>query len=98
MGAGTITRSGGQATFERPLRSRLPDRLLHGALLATALAVLALIAFFFVRLIDESSPLLSSYGVLLFVTHDEWVPSQAAFGALPLVVGTLVTSAVALVI
>jgi phosphate ABC transporter permease protein PstC len=63
-----------------------------------AAAILVLIAFFFVKLVDESQPLFSHYGVLKFVFSNEWVPSQQLYGALPLVVGTLITSAVALLI
>jgi phosphate ABC transporter permease protein PstC len=85
-------------TLTRPPLLRLPDRLLRWLLTGLAAAILLVIAYFFVRLITESRPVFADYGVAQFVFSDEWVPSQGAFGALPLVVGTLVTSAVALVI
>jgi phosphate ABC transporter permease protein PstC len=78
--------------------SRLPDRLLRWGLTGLAVAILALIAFFFIKLAIESKPVFSKYGVLKFVFSNEWVPSQQLYGALPLVVGTLITSAVALLI
>jgi phosphate ABC transporter permease protein PstC len=51
-----------------------------------------------VKLAIESKPLFDSYGVLKFVLSNEWVPSQQLYGALPLIVGTLISSAVALLI
>jgi phosphate ABC transporter permease protein PstC len=95
--AGTLTR-GGRSIEERPLLSRLPDRVLKWTLTGLAAAILALIAFFFVRLIGEASPVFSRYGVINFVFANEWVPSKAQFGALPLIVGTMITSVIALVI
>jgi phosphate ABC transporter permease protein PstC len=97
MGAGTLPR-GGRAALARPSLARLPDRLLRWGLTGLAAAILALIAFFFVKLALESRPLFAGYGVLKFVFSDEWVPSQQLYGALPLIVGTLITSGVALAI
>jgi phosphate ABC transporter permease protein PstC len=51
-----------------------------------------------VKLYSEASPVFSQYGVFSFVFDTEWVPSKQLFGALPLVVGTLITSAIALLI
>jgi phosphate transport system permease protein len=99
VAAGTIN-SGGRprSALERPSASRLPDRALKWTLTGLAAAVLALIAFFFIKLYLEARPVFQEYGVISFVFSNEWVPSQNEFGALPLVVGTLVTSAIALVI
>jgi phosphate ABC transporter permease protein PstC len=97
MEAGTLIR-GGRSSFERSPLSRLPDRLLRWTLTALAAAILVLIAFFFVRLIGESRPVFSKVGVFNYVLHNEWVPSKALYGALPLVAGTLITSALALVL
>jgi phosphate ABC transporter permease protein PstC len=60
--------------------------------------VLVLIAFFFIRLIIEANPALSKFGVLHFAFDNNWDVSKEIFGALPLVAGTLITSAIALVI
>jgi phosphate ABC transporter permease protein PstC len=97
MAVGTLPRSG-RAALARPPLARLPDRLLRWGLTGLAAAILALIAFFFVKLAIESNPLFARYGVLKFVLSNEWVPSQQLYGALPLVVGTLITSAVALLL
>src|SRR3954454_17831649 len=96
MATGTVTSEG--APLARPSLSRLPDRLLRWVLTGLAIAILVLIAYFFIRLITESEPVFSKYGVFRFVFSDEWVPSQQLYGALPLIVGTLITSLVALAI
>src|SRR3954469_12343283 len=88
---------GGRALGRSPL-SRLPDRLLKWGLTGLAAAILLLIGFFFVKLAIEANPVFSKYGVVDFVFSNEWVPSKQLYGALPLVVGTLITSAVALLI
>ena len=98
MAAGTATRSEASAPLARTSLARLPDRLLRWVLTGLAVAILVLIAYFFIRLITESEPVFSKYGVLKFVFSNEWVPSQQLYGALPLIVGTLITSAVALLI
>src|SRR3954470_24684016 len=96
--AATPVPLGGRSVLERSLRARLPDRLLRWVLTALAFGILALIAFFFVRLIVEAQPAFSKFGVFGFTFDDNWDVSRDTFGALPLVVGTLVTSAIALVI
>src|SRR3954447_20940758 len=90
-------RGGGPPLTRRPL-DRLPDRALRWGLTGLAGADLALIAFFFVKLYIEANPVFAKYGVLSFVFDNEWVPSQTLYGALPLVVGTIITSAIALLI
>jgi phosphate ABC transporter permease protein PstC len=93
----SIARSG-RSPLQRPLRARLPDRALRWTLTGLAAGILILIAFFFVRLIVEAQPAFSKFGVLGFTFDDNWDVSRDTFGALSLVVGTLVTSAIALII
>jgi phosphate ABC transporter permease protein PstC len=90
--------SSGRSVLERPLRARLPDRALRWTLTGLAAGILVLIAFFFVRLIIEADPALSKFGVLHFALDNNWDVSRAIYGALPLVVGTLITSVIALII
>jgi phosphate ABC transporter permease protein PstC len=78
--------------------SRLPDRLLKWGLTALAAGVLLLIAYFFYKLIDQASPSISKFGIFGFVFKNDWDVSRNIYGAAPLVVGTLVTSGLALVI
>ena len=89
---------GGRSYLERPLRARLPDKAMRGVLTALAAGILVLIGFFFVRLIVEAQPALSKFGVVGFTFDNDWDVSRSIYGALPLVVGTLITSAIALLI
>ncbi len=79
-------------------RGRRADPALEWTLAGLAAFILVLITFFFVRLLIEALPAFEQTGVLSFVFTNDWVPSQNAFGALPLLVGTLITSAIALLI
>jgi phosphate ABC transporter permease protein PstC len=97
MEAATI-QHGGRPESGRPPPSRLPDRLLRWGLTGIAAGVLVLIGYFFIRLYLESRPVFSSYGVVNFIFTDAWIPSKDQFGALPLIVGTLITATIALVI
>jgi phosphate ABC transporter permease protein PstC len=89
---------GGRSSLERPLRARLPDRALRWVLTGLAAGILVLIGFFFVRLIVEANPAFARFGVLGFTFSNDWDVSRHIFGALSLVAGTLITSAIALLI
>jgi phosphate ABC transporter permease protein PstC len=91
-------RTGGRSSLERSLRSTLPDQLTRWFLTALAAGILVLIAYFFLRLISEARPALDKFGVVGFTFDNNWDVSRSIYGALPLVVGTLITSAIALVI
>jgi phosphate ABC transporter permease protein PstC len=88
----------GRSLLERPLRARLPDQAMRWILTGLAAAILLLIGFFFVRLIVEAQPALSKFGVFGFTFDNDWDVSRSIYGALPLVVGTLITAAIALLI
>ena len=98
MEAGTITTSGAAPSLQRSPLAGVPDRALRWGLTGLAAAILLLIAFFFVRLTIESQPAFSKFGVIGFVFDNNWDVSREIFGALPLLVGTLITSVVALLI
>ncbi len=59
--------------------------------------ILALIVYFFVRLVGQSQSALSRFG-LSFVFGNDWDVSRNIYHGAPLLVGTLVTSATALII
>ena len=90
--------SGDRSVLERSSRARLPDRIVRWGLTLLAAGILALIAFFFVRLIVEAAPAFDRFGVLGFTFTNDWDVSRSFYGALPLVAGTLITSAIALLI
>src|SRR3954468_18148494 len=98
MEAGAVSVGGDRPVLGRSPLSRLPDRVLRWGLTALAAAILALIAYFFIKLIDESSTAFDRFGVFGFTFTNNWDVSHSVYGALPLLVGTLITSAVALCI
>jgi phosphate ABC transporter permease protein PstC len=96
---GTAAMPGGErSTLERSPLARLPDRALKYGLTTLAALILAMIMYFFVRLVGEAHPALAHQGVLGFTFDNDWNVSGEKFGALPLVLGTLITSALALLI
>jgi phosphate ABC transporter permease protein PstC len=91
-------RVGGRPVLERSPLAGLPDRALKYGLTTLAVLILALIAYFFIRLAGEARPAFAREGVLGFIFNNNWNVHAERFGALPLVVGTLITSLLALVI
>ena len=89
---------GGREVLSRSPLARLPDRALRFALTLLAALILALIVYFFVRLVGQARPAFAHEGVFGFVFNNDWNINAERFGALPLVVGTLITSALALLI
>jgi phosphate ABC transporter permease protein PstC len=68
-----------------------------GGLTALAALILLLIVYFFIRLIGESGSTFSTFG-LSFIFGNDWDVSRNIYHGAPLLVGTLITSAIALVI
>jgi phosphate ABC transporter permease protein PstC len=93
MEAGTLS-----PALQRSPLAGVPDRALRWGLTGLAAAILVLIAYFFIRLSIEASPAFSRAGLFGFVFDNNWDVSRNIYGALPLLVGTLITSAVALLI
>src|SRR3954454_24027915 len=98
MEAGSLRASGGRSVLERSPRARLADPLLRWVLTGLAALILVLIGFFFIRLFIEAKPAFDKFGYIGFVFDNNWDVSKEIFGAWPLVVGTLITSAIALII
>jgi phosphate ABC transporter permease protein PstC len=96
--AQTAIASGDRPVTGRSPLSRLPDRALKYGLTALSLGVLALLAYFFVRLYVEANDAFTHAGIGNFVFGNNWDVARNTFEALPLVVGTLITSALALLI
>src|SRR4051795_10852262 len=99
MEAGSLTGVGGdRSVLERSPLARLPDRIMRWGLTALAVLILLLIAYFFVRLYAEAKPAFDKFGVFGFAFDNNWDVSRNIYGALPLLVGTLITASVALAI
>ncbi len=96
MEATSVPSSPDRPILGRSGLARLPDRALKYGLTALAALILVLIVYFFVRLFGEARPAFAASGVLGFVFNNEWNPAAEHYGALPLLVGTLITSALAL--
>jgi phosphate ABC transporter permease protein PstC len=94
----SLAASGGRSTLERSPLARLPDRALRYSLTALSALILALIVYFFIRLVGEAKPAFEKFGVVGFTFDNDWNVNAEQFGALPLVVGTLITSGLALII
>ena len=97
MEASATPVSGGRSVLDRSPGARLPDQILKWGLTALAAAILILIAYFFIRLIGQSKSTFSSTG-LSFVFGNDWDVSRNIYHGFPLVFGTIVTSAIALII
>ncbi|MBS2028115.1 MAG: phosphate ABC transporter permease subunit PstC [Deltaproteobacteria bacterium] len=74
------------------------DRAWNGLLLGLGLAVLVLAAVIIYILLHASQPLWTSTSPWQFLKSTDWDPVSGAFGALPFVYGTLVTSMLALLL
>src|SRR3954447_24954501 len=98
MEAGTLTATGGRSLDERSSAARLADPVFRWGLRVLAALILGLIVFFFYFLIRKAEPALSKFGVFGFSFGSPWDVSRAHFGAWPLLAGTLISSAIALVI
>jgi phosphate ABC transporter permease protein PstC len=83
---------------ERSPASRAADPFFRWGLTVLATLVLALIAFFFIFLLNKAQPALSKFGLFGFVFNDNWDVSRNIYEAWSLVVGTIVTSVIALLL
>jgi phosphate ABC transporter permease protein PstC len=90
--------SGQRSILGRSPLARFPDRALKYGLTVLAGLILALIVYFFVRLVGEAKPAFAKFGVLGFTFDNDWNVNAEQFGALPLLVGTMITSVLALLI
>ncbi len=89
---------GERSILERSPLTRLPDRVLKYGLTVLAALILALIVYFFIALAGEARPAFEKEGIFGFIFGNDWNVSAEQFGALPLLVGTLITSTIALLI
>jgi phosphate ABC transporter permease protein PstC len=93
----TTVVTGDRSALESSPAARLPDRVLRWGLSGLAAAILVLIVYFFIRLIGQSQTVFSHYG-LSFVFGNDWDVNRNIYHGAAMLVGTLITSAIALVI
>ncbi len=81
-------------------RSPLADKIFKVGTTIAGVYVLAIIAIMVMQLGWESGPIWEEEGVAGFIVGTDWNPVEGreSFGALPYVLGTLITSAIAMVI
>ena len=72
---------GGRSALERSPLARLPDRALKCGLTVLAFLILALIVYFFIRLLGEARPAFARSGVISFVFNNDWNVNAERFGA-----------------
>jgi phosphate transport system permease protein len=77
--------------------SRVADSVFHIAMFACGLSVLLIVGLIAVELVLQSRPTLAQFGWKFF-TGQNWDPVSGDFGALPFIYGTLVSSAIALLL
>jgi len=78
-------------------RLRLTDTVFHGLTRLAALAVLVLLSGVIIALVIGAAPALGTFG-FSFLFDESWNPVTEKFGALAPIYGTLVTSAIAMLI
>lgn len=74
----------------------MKDKIFKGLLFIAACSVILLTAGVIYALISQSLGALSHFGILNFITSSEWNSSKEQFGALPFIVGTMMTATLAL--
>ena len=81
-------------------RSPLADKIFKVGTTIAGVYVLAIIAIMVMQLGWESGPIWEEEGIAGFIGGTDWNPVEGreSFGALPYVLGTLITSAIAMVI
>ena len=101
MSAGnlSLSRGGVGSASSRPGKRRFAfrERLFALALVASGAAILAIVTGILISLVAGSAPTLKAFG-FTFLSGDVWDPNTAQYGALPFIVGTLLTSFLALLI
>lgn len=74
------------------------DGLFRLGLRSVALLVVALILWMMVDTFTQTVPIWERFGIVGFVTGPRWAPSFTVYGALPFIYGTVLTSAIAMII
>ena len=100
--AGPAGPAAARRSFRRPVLGLIADRAYLGLTVLATVVALAGIGYLIWKTVGETGEVWSEFGVWGFLSGREWVPqpvdTPAVFGALPFIYGTLVTSAIAMVL
>lgn len=94
----TVEDVGSDVPFRPATRQTSGDRVFRFAATAATSVSLIIVAITFIFLLQESRPALESAGIWNFFTTSVWNPTVGHFGVLGLLEGTLIISAIAMVI
>jgi phosphate transport system permease protein len=86
-----------RALLEKSPTGTLADRVFRLVVLGCALSVLFIVALILTEMLKQSRLSMNTFGWRFFTGHD-WDPVSGIFGAMPFIYGTLVSSAIALII
>ncbi len=78
-------------------KSKLGDRLFKGLAVLCAIVILLVMAGFFVELVRRSFPAMKHAGFQLILS-EKWAPNKDIYGGLGIIYGTLVSTAIAMII
>lgn len=84
--------------FHRTAAGLFADRFYLTATAVAASAAFLVVVFLIVKMFGETGQTWDEVGFRAFITGTEWSPAQGKYGALPAVYGTLVTSAIAMIV
>ena len=94
---GTVVPAAPEAPPKARSASRVPDALFRWLTVACAVSVLAIVALVVIELFNRSELSRHAFGLKFFLKSD-WNPVSGDFGAFPFIYGTLVSSALALLL
>ena len=81
----------------RGRRHGLPDGVFRGLLVAVTVVFVGLVVWYLASIVNQSRPAFSSLGVS-WIFQKVWDPSHGKYGLLPFILGTIETTAIALVL
>lgn len=74
------------------------DRLIRIGLLMIALSAISILAIITVFIFEQGTPIMFKYGLKSFLLGRDWYPNEKSFGLLPMIVGSLMVTAGAMII
>jgi phosphate transport system permease protein len=76
----------------------MKDKLIEKGLLLVACSAVAVIFVIAIFIFSEGTPLVLKTGIVNFIASSQWAPTQGHFGILPMIVGSLEVTLLAIVV